>query len=64
MTTDDKENQENIELYLALMDKYKMLRTDPAKLEEADELFQAAQELYEFLDLTDEQIEDLMNAVG
>ena len=64
MSTEEQENQENIELFLALMDKYKLLRTDPAKLEQADELFQAAQELYEFLDLTDEQIEELMNAVG
>ena len=64
MTTEEQENQENIKLYLALMDKYKMLRRDPAKLEQADELFQAAEELYEFLDLTDEQREELMNAVG
>lgn len=61
---DNKENQENIELYLALMDKYKMLRRDLATLKESAEVFQAAQELYEFLDLTEEEREDLMNAVG
>lgn len=62
--TDSDQNQKNIEMYLELMDRYKSLRADPKQVELADEYFMAAQELYEFLDLTDEQAEDLMNAVG
>jgi hypothetical protein len=62
--TEDQENQRNIELYLALMDRYKMLRVDPTKLREADEFFQAARDIYQYLDLTEDQVDELVNAVG
>ncbi len=61
---EDQENQRNIELYLALMNLYKTLRVDPTKLREADELFQAAQDIYQYLDLTEDQVDELINAVG